>query len=136
MPEPDDSQYFGEVENVRTPLSAELNDVTSDVQIIRWLTVATGIVRSRFEGRFDDLVLLEKINLDQVHLACELAAERVARNPDGWRTFGIDNANGTRDHALSDGQVKILPEEWDRIYPDGSASGTQDAYGLTLGTRP
>lgn len=125
---------FGTVQKVRQPLAQEVNEVLTDEMIERWLAVATSIVRSRFKRSFDTLVAAGKIDMDDVHMVCEIAAERVARNPDGFRQFGIDNGTGTRDQLLSDGQVKILPHEWARIYPEGATAYAQRANTLTLGT--
>lgn len=120
------------VEAVKTAVGSLIAAQLTDAQIERWLLTAEMKIRSRFRT-LDTLIEKGTIEAADVARVCELAAERVARNPDGFRQFGIDNGNGTRDQVLSDGQVKIMDDEWAIIAPQAQVA-IQGGYAVTFGT--
>lgn len=123
---------FGSAAVVKAALGEIVGSASSTAQINLWLETAEMKIRARFKN-LDALIAAGKVDSKTVAKVANLAAERAARNPDGWRQFGIDNGQGTRDTALSDGQVKIRDDEWDLIYMP-VAVPIQGAYSVRLGT--
>jgi hypothetical protein len=60
--------------------------------------------------------------------------ERKLRNPDGLRSYGVDDSTTTIDAALSSGQIEATPAELDRLRPPAQrASGGGGLFSIQLG---
>ena len=112
-------------------------DPVEIAQITRWLGRAENMIRGRIPDL--DTRAADPAFAAFAALVVDVEAAAVARrvqNPEGLRsvTKTIDDGTMTkvRDQVLSDGQMRILDEEWDLLLP---ASGS-DAASLRMSYTP
>ena len=100
-------------------------------QYERWISRATSQVRARIPD-LDARAAADPNYRDVVADVIVSAAARKARNPEGYRSTSttVDDAtiSRTRDHALSDGEIRITDEEWALITPLGAAFTARIRY--------
>lgn len=112
-------------------------DPVEIAQITRWLGRAENMIR----GRIPDLDT-QATDAAFAALVVDVEAAAVARrvqNPEGLRsvTKTIDDGTMTkvRDQVLSDGQLRILDEEWDLLLPASSPDALSTRMSYTPGWR-
>jgi len=112
-------------------------DPVEIAQINRWLGRAENMIR----GRIPDLDT-RATDAAFAALVVDVEAAAVARrvqNPEGLRsvTKTIDDGTVTkvRDQVLSDGQLRILDEEWDLLLPASAPDALSTRMSYTPGWR-
>lgn len=136
---------YAEVSDVTRRLGRDdLDDVETE-QIQAWLEDAESQIRSRIRN-LDAIVVTDppappatlapgQILASTLRSVEARAVVRVALNPEGYRSWGTDDVERTRDTALSSGQIYIAPDEWVELQPH-LVQPMPQAYTLTLGTQP
>lgn len=107
-------------------------------QITAWLEDVEGMIVRRL-GPLEALVAAEHLDEATVKRVECNAVERKAWNPSGVRTSTRQmddwSRSETRDKTLSDGQLRILDEEWAELLADLPTGGDpQGPYSVPLGT--
>lgn len=111
---------YGFLQGVADEIGRPISDDAEMRQVNQWLARVERMIRARIPN-LDSLILAGRLDAGLVADVEHAAVARKALNPENLRqtTISVDDGSLTklRDSSVSDGQLRILQEEWALLTP-------------------